>query len=131
MFGGAALALTVLAAVVQATGNVLLRLGIDRAGGFAPAGLADIPFAFLRLLLSPAFTAGFLLYFAAALIWFRVVAMAPLSVAYPLLVSLSFLLVAGAAALLLNEPMTARKAVGLLVIVAGIFLVSTDPGLVK
>lgn len=131
MFGGQALALTVLAAVVQAGGNVLLRVGIDRAGGFAPAGALDLAPAFLRLLLSPAFAAGFALYFAAALVWFRVVAMAPLSVAYPVLVSLTFLLVAGCAALLLHEPMTARKVAGLVVIIAGIFLVSYDPGLVK
>lgn len=126
MFGSQAIFLTVAAAAMTAGGNVLIRAGIDRAGGFAPASLWDVPGSFFVLLRSPMFFVGFVLYFAAAIVWFRVIAIAPLGVAYPVLVSLTFLLVAAAAVLLFNEPFTARKGIGLATIVVGIALVSYD-----
>jgi multidrug transporter EmrE-like cation transporter len=65
-------------------------------------------------------------YFLAALIWFRVVATEPLSVAYPILVSLTFSLVTAAAVFILSEPISARKVLGLIVILTGILIISLE-----
>lgn len=126
MFGSKAIVLTIAAAAMTASGNVLIRAGIDRAGGFAPDNLWAVPGSLIRLLRSPMFFVGFVLYFAAALVWFRVIAVAPLSVAYPVLVGLTFLLVAAAATWLFNEPITVLKGIGFATIVVGITLVSYD-----
>jgi multidrug transporter EmrE-like cation transporter len=115
---------TVAAAILTAVANVLIRAGILRFGGFSPSTVADIIQQFVGLLSQPLFVAGFALYFVAALIWFRTIAVAPLSVAYPLLVGLTFIAVTAGAVLVWGEPLTLRKLIGVAVILLGIVLVS-------
>lgn len=111
--------LVMLCAVLQSTGNLLLRIGIDRAGGFE-LSLSGL----LGLAGQPLFDLGFILYGLSALIWFRAISIAPLNIAYPLLVSISFIIVSAGAALLLQENLTPLKIVGIVVIMIGIGLVS-------
>jgi multidrug transporter EmrE-like cation transporter len=103
--------------------NLLLRAGLDRAGGF-PVRLADIPAGLLRLGAEPFFDLGMGLYVAAMLVWFRVLATQPLTTAYPIVMSLNFVLVTLAAVLLFRESLSAMKVIGLVVILAGIFVLS-------
>jgi multidrug transporter EmrE-like cation transporter len=114
----------VAAALVTGVSNLLIRAGIERHGGFKPTGLADLAWQFFELLLQPLFAIGFVLYFVAALIWFRTIATAPLTVSYPLLVSLTFVTVTLGAVFIWSEPLTASKLIGLGLIIAGITLVS-------
>lgn len=114
--------LVFISAGLQVAGTLLLRGGVDRAGGFAES-LAGVPQALLRLVSQPMFDIGFMLYGLAALVWFRVLSTQPLNLAYPILVSLTFLFVTLGAVTLFQEPITARKVVGLVIILAGIFLV--------
>ena|ERR1043166_8875168 len=114
----------VAAALATAVSNLLIRAGIERQGGFKPSGVVDLASQFFGLLLQPLFLIGFLLYFAAALIWFRTIATAPLTVSYPLLVSLTFVTVTLGAVSIWGEPLTASKLIGLGLIIAGITLVS-------
>lgn len=116
--------LTFLVAIVTAVANILLRKGIDHAGGFTFTNLSTLFFNFAKLLAQPIFIIGFICYFAAALIWFRVIASEPLSVAYPILVSITFILVSYAATIYLQEPMTLRSLGGILLVSAGITLIS-------
>lgn len=116
------------AATLTMAANLLLRAGIDAAGGFAAAGIGDVPAALLRLFMQPLFSAGFIIYFLAALVWFRVVATEPLTVAYPVLVSLTFILVTLGAVLMFGEAISLRKIAGLAIMLAGIALVSLDKG---
>lgn len=115
---------TLIAAILTAVANVMIRLGILHFGGFKPTGALDVGWQFLNLLREPFFFFGFLLYFLAALVWFRVIAAAPLAIAYPLLVSITFIAVTAGAALIWGEPLTVQKVVGLVLILTGIFLVS-------
>jgi len=117
------------AALATAVSNLLIRAGVERHGGFRPSGLADLAWQFFELLLQPLFLTGFLLYFAAALIWFRTIALAPLTVTYPLLVSLTFIAVTLGAVFVWGEPLTASKLIGLGLIIAGIALVSAGGSL--
>jgi multidrug transporter EmrE-like cation transporter len=106
--------------------NLMMRGGIDSGGGFAPQSVVAVVIAFVRLLTQPLFVAGFVLYFLASLVWFRVLASEPLSVAYPVLVSLTFTLVTAGAVLFFQEPLSVRKVVGLAVILGGILMVSME-----
>ena len=117
--------LVLFSAGLQVAGTLLLRSGVYRAGGFG-ASLAEVPRGLLRLAGQPMFLVGFVLYGLAALVWFRVLSTQPLSLAYPLLVSLTFIFVTLGATTLFHEPMTARKLLGLAVILIGIFVVSVE-----
>jgi len=106
--------------------NLMLRAGIDAAGGFLLGDVAEILHGLLKLFMQPLFSVGFAVYFLASVIWFRVVATEPLSLAYPLLVSLTFTLVTAAAVVYFSEPLSLRKVAGLAVILAGIAIISLD-----
>ena len=114
--------LVVLSAGLQVAGTLLLRGGIDRAGGFG-SSLAEMPTSLLRLASQPLFLVGFFFYGSAALVWFRVVATQPLSTAYPLLVSLTFIFVTLGAVILYQESLTWLKLVGLVAILIGVLVV--------
>lgn len=117
--------LLLLSAGMTVAANLLLRSGLDRAGGFAES-LVEIPNALLRLVYQPLFDLGFILYGLAALIWFQVIASEPLSTAYPVLVSLTFLFVTIGAAAIFQETFTWRKAAGLAIILIGIFIIGKE-----
>jgi multidrug transporter EmrE-like cation transporter len=122
------LLLVLVTAALTMVANLLLRSGIDAAGGFSLGGLATTAAALLKLFMEPKFLIGFVLYFMASVVWFRVVATEPLSVAYPLLVSCTFTLVTAGAVIVFSEPLTLRQMLGLAVILAGIALISVQKG---
>lgn len=122
------LILVLVTAALTMVANLLLRSGIDAAGGFSLGGLATTAAALLKLFMEPKFLVGFVLYFMASVVWFRVVATEPLSVAYPLLVSCTFTLVTAGAVIVFSEPMTLRQMLGLAIILAGIALISVQKG---
>ena len=122
------LLLVIVTAALTMVANLLLRAGIDAAGGFTLGGVATTVAALLKLFMQPKFLIGFVLYFMASVVWFRVVATEPLSVAYPLLVSCTFTLVTAGAVVVFSEPLSARQVLGLVVILAGIALISMQKG---
>ena len=114
--------LVLLSAGLQVSGTLLLRGGIDRAGGFG-SSLAEVPGSLLRLASQPLFLVGFIFYGLAALVWFRVIATQPLSTAYPLLVSLTFIFVTLGAIIFYHESFSWQKVFGLVIILTGVLLV--------
>jgi multidrug transporter EmrE-like cation transporter len=120
--------LVLFAAALTMIANLMLRAGIDAAGGFALGGAIDVLRALIKLFVQPLFALGFATYFLASVVWFRVVASEPLSLAYPILVSLTFALVTAGAVFFFNEPLSVRKAAGLVVILAGIAIVTLEKG---
>lgn len=117
--------LVLLSAGLQVSGTLMLRGGIDKAGGFG-SSLAEVPASLLRLASQPLFLIGFTLYGLAALVWFRVIATQPLSTAYPLLVSLTFIFVTIGAVIFYEESLTWSKILGLAIILIGVFLVGRN-----
>jgi drug/metabolite transporter (DMT)-like permease len=115
------LALLVISALCTVAANLLLRGGILLAGGFV-LSLDRIKDQFLGLVRQPMFVAGFLLYGVAALVWFRVLSTEDLSVSYPLLVSLTFVLVTLGAAFFFHEQLSWRKVFGISIILVGFLL---------
>lgn len=119
------LLLTLLAALITAASNLLLRSGITRGGGFGVSGHG----LFLDLLVlsrEPRFSAGVVLYGAAALVWFRVVSTEALSNSYILLVSVTFILVTSGAMVFFGEPLTVRKAAGTILVLIGLSLIARN-----
>jgi multidrug transporter EmrE-like cation transporter len=118
--------LLMLTAVMTMGANLMVRAGIDSAGGFTLDGPMQIVRGVVNLFSQPLFIIGFIAYFLASLVWFRVVATEQLSVAYPLLVSLTFTFVTAGAVIIFHEPLTLRKVVGLAVILGGIAILSME-----
>ena len=117
------LMLVALSAVLTVASNLLVRLGVGRAGGFslsAEGAVKDL----LRLAREPSFDVGIVLYASASVVWFRVLSTENLNISYPLLVSMTFVLVTFMATVLFHEPLSWVKVAGLGVILAGIVLVS-------
>jgi multidrug transporter EmrE-like cation transporter len=115
--------LLIVTALFTAVSNVTLRIGLNKAGGFNPSITTLVPDV-IRLLSQPFFTFGVICYGLSALIWFRVISNEPLSTAYPLLVSLSFLLITFSAVSLFDEGISSLKWLGLILILSGIVCVS-------
>lgn len=112
-----------LSAGLTVLANLLLRSGVDHAGGFA-VELSAVHSGLLNLLRQPMFDLGLLLYALASIVWFRVLSTEPLSIAYPVLVSTTFMLVTLGAVLVFRESLNMYKLIGLVVIFAGIFIIS-------
>jgi drug/metabolite transporter (DMT)-like permease len=111
--------LLLITAVCMAVANLLIKHGIEAAGGFTPSVAA-----LLQLLRQPALLAGLLLTGISALMWFRILATQRLSTCYPLFVSLTYSLITVGAFFFLHEKMSVQKLVGLVVIIVGITTVA-------
>ncbi len=105
--------------------NLLLRIGVERAGGFF-VNSENLSRAVLDLVRQPLFDLGFVLYGVTSLVWFRVLSTEPLSVAYPVLISSTFILVNLGAVVLFHETISYYKILGLFVIIIGVFVVSNS-----
>ena len=115
--------LVIFSASLTVVGNILLRAGVDRAGGFS-GQLAEIPSALWRLGRQPIFDGGIVLYLLAMVVWFRILATEPLSTAYPIMMSLNFVLVTLGAVILFRESFSLTKLIGLAIVLSGIFILS-------
>jgi multidrug transporter EmrE-like cation transporter len=113
------LCFTIGAALMAAASNILLRLGLARSGGF---GVSDqgIVRDVMRLACEPVFVAGLLLYALALGAWLRVLSTEALYVGYVLLISIAFIATSIGDVVIFRETMTLQKALGALVILAGI-----------
>jgi multidrug transporter EmrE-like cation transporter len=72
---------------------------------------------------SPPFWVGMFCYGASVCVWLAALSKAPVSVAYPML-SIGYIIVAGASVLWLGETMSPGKMLGIALICAGVVLVS-------
>jgi undecaprenyl phosphate-alpha-L-ara4N flippase subunit ArnE len=86
--------------------------------------MTGLPMDVIRLLLQPVFIVAVALYGFSMLLWLRVVATEPLSVAYPTLAAVTFIMLSVVSVVFLHEPMTVKKAIGLTAILIGLILVA-------
>jgi multidrug transporter EmrE-like cation transporter len=113
------LLLILIAVVLGATGQILLKAGAVRLGEFP-----DIGTLLWRIVTSPHILGGFLLYGVASILWIVVLSRAPLSLAYPML-SLGYVIVLLASAFLFHEIIPVIRILGIAAIVVGLILVSS------
>lgn len=101
-------------------GQLILKWRIKEYGSL-PIDLIDKLIFLFRLFLDPYILSGFFAAFLAALCWMAAMTKLDLSHAYPFM-SLSFVLVLVLSGLLLNEPVSLYKIIGLIIIVFGIIV---------
>jgi multidrug transporter EmrE-like cation transporter len=115
------LILIIIAAILMSAGSLGLKGSITAIGGFGSdfnTLLSDI-FALLR---NPIFLLGLFLYGTGTLLWMKVIASEPLSVGYPILLSVAFIAVTLGAVLFFRESLSPVKLVGMFVIVIGVVI---------
>jgi multidrug transporter EmrE-like cation transporter len=115
--------LVLVSAVLTMGANLLMRHGLLAVGGLN-IGADGIRGLFERLVTSAAFMTGVIFYGAAAIVWFKVLSIAEVSTSYPILVGLTFTLVTVGAVLFFNETINPLKVAGIVVILAGIIMIS-------
>lgn len=113
--------MVILAALVTVAANLLMRAGVVRLGAFKLSTYDLIP-QLLALARQPLFLAGVLFYGLSAIIWFSVISSEPLSTAYPILVSITFILVTAGAMLFFAERISGGKIIGIALMLAGIWI---------
>ena len=118
------LLLTFTAALLTVGANLMMRSGVLRAGGLKLAG-GTVFLQLLRMAREPMFLLGAVFYILSALVWFSVISTEQLSTAYPILVSLTFLLVTAGSVCFFHEAVSAAKAAGVVIILGGIWIVAT------
>jgi multidrug transporter EmrE-like cation transporter len=120
------LTIVLVASTIACAANLLVRAGIDNAGGFQPTSFLEAGIALSKLLLEPKFAGGVVLYILSMLIWFRIISSEPLSVAYPVMLSLTVVMVTLGAAIWFHEQITLRLVLGIAIILIGITVVAAN-----
>lgn len=112
--------LLVFCAVLGVSGNLALRAGM---AGFSPGEERPVVMTILwRLFTTPILWLGLAAYAASMVGWLRVLSTWSLSQAYPLFVSLSFLLLLTSSCVLLREPVRWTHIAGSGLILSGIWV---------
>lgn len=116
-------ALIALTAITTAVANLLLREGVLKAGGLS-LSLDRFWSDAMALGAQPLFVIGFISYGLAAVLWFSVLPRLDLSISYPVLVGLTFVLVVSGSVAVFHESLPWAKLAGMALILAGVALVA-------
>jgi multidrug transporter EmrE-like cation transporter len=109
-------------ATMLTAGQVIWKAGLQKMGGFHP-GSSTLLSSLQSLCSSPYIIAGLVIYIAATVLWLNILSNTPLSLAYPLM-SISYVLGIMAGCLLFKEYAPITRWFGVVVICAGVYLVS-------
>ena len=116
------LAVFAFAVFFNVVGQVALKRGMTEVG-FVTSDLARLPAMALRTLTSPFIMLGFAAYVVSTVLWLIILSRVDLSLAYPSLNSLAYVLVVVSSWLFLGENVSPTRWLGLLIVCAGMFLV--------
>ncbi len=108
------------AILLASAGQLALKLGMNRVGSIATTDLLSAE-VLSRIALSPA-GVGFVLYLASAALYIVAISKDELTRVYPL-ISLSYLITLFLGFLFLGERVTVERVAGVLLVVAGCYLV--------
>jgi multidrug transporter EmrE-like cation transporter len=106
--------------ILTVYGQLVIKWQVKAAGVF-PNEPSDKIWFILRLLLNPWVISCFATAFLSALAWMAAMTKFPLSYAYPFM-SLSFVFVVGLSAVFFQDSITLPKAVGIILIIAGLVI---------
>lgn len=123
----AVLIATILLSVALAAGaQIVLKLGMERvteaSGVFSPTSVSSLKSAAV----TPLVWAGLVLFALSALVWLAVLSRASLSFAYPF-ASLTYVIILFYGRFIADEPVSAMRWGGVVLIIGGILLVSQTP----
>lgn len=112
----------IVAVVFSATGELLLKHGMNNLGAFSLQPSHIVP-SLLKAFTNPIIIIGFSSIFLGSIFWLAVISRVPLSYAYPM-ISSSYVIVVLASWLFLGEQLTHTRVLGVLIICAGVVVVS-------
>jgi len=107
------------AIVLNVCGHTCLKAGMNQVGPFAGSVLGYAQ----KALTAPFVLAGLFSYVASVSLYMLVLARTDLSYAYPLLMSLGYVLIVLVSYLIFKEPFSAYKWIGIALILIGVILV--------
>lgn len=108
---------------LNAAAQLALKLATKPLGQFTRFDAGTLAASIELLIKSAPFWAGMFCYGASVCVWLAALAKAPVSIAYPML-SIGYIVVAGASALWLGETLSFGKVLGIALICGGVILVS-------
>jgi drug/metabolite transporter (DMT)-like permease len=117
------LLLILFAVVCGISGQLTMKLGMDRAGRIGATALSQPLETLVTTAANPLVLTGLGFYAMGTIAWLTVLSRVPLSYAYPLL-ALSYAITPILAWLVLNESMPTFRLLGILTICLGVLLVS-------
>ena len=108
--------------LLNAAAQLLLKAGTNRIGEFAFTLENLVPVG-LKVAASPFVLGGLACYAVSVVVWIMALSRVPVSIAYPML-SIGYIVNAGAAWILFGESLTAQKLIGIGFIIVGVWLVA-------
>ncbi len=112
--------LIILTVLLNTTGQFSMKAGVNQIGKI---GFDNVLGAFLKAVTNWFVLGGFGLYIVSAALWIIILSRAELSWAFPM-VSLSYVITALVAPVILHESFSYQRIIGTVIICAGVFLVS-------
>jgi multidrug transporter EmrE-like cation transporter len=114
--------LLILGVVLNAAAQLFLKAGMNQIGYFEFTSANALPVG-LKIATSIPIISGLITYVLSVGLWLLVLSRVQVSIAYPM-VSIGYILNALLAYYLFAEPMTSMRTLGILIIIAGVFLVA-------
>jgi drug/metabolite transporter (DMT)-like permease len=107
--------------VINVLGQLLMKLGMNE---LKPVDFHDrLISEFIRIFSNKYVIFGVITYIIGTFLWLYVLSKMELSISYPML-SLSYVFIALVSWLLLHEPMTLNKIIGIVIISLGVFILN-------
>ena len=113
----------VLAAGLSATGNLIIKNAAKAMGGLNLGG-SHLVQSLFHLFTNPGIVVGLALYLVGFVLWAKVLSMVDISSAYPIFISLAFVIVVVGSRIFFNESLNLMKLLGIVLIAFGIIVVS-------
>ncbi|MBI1975285.1 MAG: EamA family transporter [Parcubacteria group bacterium] len=118
-----------LASLISTGGQLLFKKGSEALGGVLELGGGSVNGQSIikkifAILFEPHIFVALLFYFAGIFVWVKVLSRTELSSAYPVLITLTVLLTTTFSLFLFKEHLTSMKAFGILLMIAGLFLMA-------
>lgn len=111
------------AAGLSATGNLIIKGAVKGMGGLDLGG-SHLVQSLFHLFTNPGIVVGLALYLIGFVLWARVLSMSDISTAYPIFISLAFIIVVVGSRLFFDESLNVLKLLGIVIIALGIIVVS-------
>jgi multidrug transporter EmrE-like cation transporter len=110
--------------VLNSFGALIIKEKINRIGAADFSTFAGFCKYFLTVFTSPIIIFSFVLIFVSAVAWIAALSRMDITIAYPVATSLNFLIVIFVAILILGEPLTLIKGIGITLMLISIFLMT-------
>ncbi len=118
--------LIILGVLLNAAAQIMLKAGMNQIGHFEFSAANLVPIG-LKVMATPPIVAGLCAYVVSVGVWLLVLSRVQVSYAYPML-SIGYVVNAFAAYYFFGESLSMVRMAGILVIIAGVYLISQSSG---